>query len=201
MTHYDRLKRKRLGDVLVDEDLVAEDAVITALTEQQKTGRLLSDILLEDRAIDEFALARVVVEQYQAPFIDLKRYTLHKDLIEEFPAALLHNAAIVPMDRFGKQVCFACQEVPAEDIVEQLKQLAPGGAYFYVASSVEIRQALQQYAAVTEAAVPIEAVGSAGQTPALAASDLSEDTAWKELFDSANEEILQGLDEDEEPGD
>jgi len=48
MTHYERLKRKRLGDVLVDEGVVERDVVIRALQEQQLSRRLLSAIPLED---------------------------------------------------------------------------------------------------------------------------------------------------------
>ena len=58
MTNYDRLKRKTLGDILVDEELASEETVIQALQEQQRTGALLSSILLESREIDEFQLSR-----------------------------------------------------------------------------------------------------------------------------------------------
>ena len=75
MTHYDRLKRKRLGDVLVDEGLATEETVISALQEQQRSGRLLSDILLDLRQVGEHDLARAIVEHYQVPYIDLKNYT------------------------------------------------------------------------------------------------------------------------------
>jgi len=112
MTHYDRLKRKRLGDILVDEHLASEEVVITALQEQQRSGRLLSDILLQMQEVGEYDLARVIVEQYQTPFIELKSYAVHKDLIELFTPEFLHRSAVVPLDRFGRQICFACQEIP-----------------------------------------------------------------------------------------
>jgi len=83
MTHYDRLKRKRLGDVLVDEGLATEEIVIAALQEQQRTGALLSEILLKQRQVGEHDLARAIVDHYQVPYIDIKNYTMHKDLVKE----------------------------------------------------------------------------------------------------------------------
>jgi len=195
MTHYDRLKRKRLGDILVDEHLASEEVVITALQEQQRSGRLLSDILLQMQEVGEYDLARVIVEQYQTPFIELKSYAVHKDLIELFTPEFLHRSAVVPLDRFGRQICFACQEIPPKEIADELKRQSPGGVYIYIASAIEIRQALQAYAPLGEEAR--KALASKATPPATPAKpfpgDPEEDTAWKELFDAANESILTDL--------
>jgi len=199
MTHYDRLKRKRLGDVLVDEGLATEETVISALQEQQRSGRLLSDILLDMRQVGEHDLARAIVEHYQVPYIDLKNYTIHKDLLKEIPSAFLHRARVMPLDRYAKQMCFACQEIPAKEVVDELRKFAPGGIYFYVASAVELRRALEDYAPVDKdapAAAPAKAAAAkagapgAAKRPASGGKAPDEDTAWKDLFDAANESIL-----------
>jgi type IV pilus assembly protein PilB len=208
MTHYDRLKRKRLGDVLVDEGLATEEIVIAALQEQQRSGALLSEILLQQRQVTEHDLARAIVEHYQVPYIDLRNYTIHKDLVKELPAPLLNRARIVPLDRYAKQMCFACQEIPAKETVDELRKIAPGGVYFYVASSVDIRKVLEDYAPLEKAAAPAKA--SAGskapagaKAPAKAAAakapvgatgdSADENNAWKDLFDAANDSILSEI--------
>jgi len=193
MTHYDRLKRKRLGDIMVDEEISTEQTIISALQQQQSTGVMLSSILLEQRELTEWELARVVVEQYQAPFIELKGYTLHKDLIEEFPAPLLRAARMVPLDRFGDQVCFACQEVPTEETIKELKKVVAGGIYIYIASAMEIQVALNDFAPVDES---IE-VDLGAEGPPIPLMSLDADPAWKDLFDSANDSVISGLDDDE----
>lgn len=198
MTHYDRLKRKRLGDVLVDEGLATEETVISALQDQQRTGRLLSDILLDMRQVGEHDLARAIVEHYQVPYIDLKSYSVHKDLIQEIPAALLHRARSVPLDRYGKQMCFACQEIPSKEVVDELRRFAPGGIYFYVASAIDIRRVLEDYAPVSKPVAAAPAKPVAGKAPAAGeaarkpttADAMDENTAWKDLFDAANDSVL-----------
>ncbi|MHC4547950.1 MAG: GspE/PulE/PilB domain-containing protein [Planctomycetota bacterium] len=189
MTHFDRLKRKRLGDILVDEGIATEEEVIAALQEQQQTGRLLTDILFDGRQVSEYQIARAVVEQYQTPFIDLRSYTLHKDLVTSYPAKLLHRAAVIPLERFGKQVCFACQEIPSDDIADKLKESSPGGIYIYVASAVDIRHSLANYAPLAEE----EAEEADARERPVATAVPNEDQAWKELFDAANESILTDL--------
>ena len=191
MTHYDRVRRKRLGDVLVDEGIASRDAVIAALEDQQQSQRLLSDILLEMREVGEYDLARVVVEQYQVPYVDLSSYTLHRDLVQSLPAHLLRDAMVVPLERFGQQVCFACQEIPSTELADQLRPYAPGGMYFFAATSVDLRQALKDHTLddEEEPAQPVSSPAAAG----------SEDGAWKELFDVANDAIVSNLDGSEEP--
>ena len=84
MTHYQRLKKKRLGDLLVDEGLVGNDTVIAALHERQVSHRLLSEILIEAEELSEYDLARILVEQLQLPYLDLSTYQIHKDLVQTF---------------------------------------------------------------------------------------------------------------------
>lgn len=188
MSHYDRMRRKRLGDVLVNEGVVSKESAIAALKEQKESHRILSDILLEWNEVTEWDLARVVVEQFQLPFIDLSRYNAHKDLIQSFPAALLHQAALVPLDRFGPHVCFACQELPSEALMGKLRQAGKGNVHFYVGLALEVRRLLQEFA-------PVEAAGRVGGT-ALFDGDFSEDKSWGNLFDAANEAVLSDLPEE-----
>jgi type IV pilus assembly protein PilB len=197
MTHYDRLKRKRLGDVLVDEGLATEEEIIAGLQQQQQTGRLLSDILFEGRKVSEYDIARAIVEHCQAPFIDLRSYTLHKDLIQSLPARLLHTAGAVPMEKFGDQICFACQEIPSDEAANRLKEHAPGGIYVFIASSVDIRAALHNHAPLTAETEEAPKAAPAGKAAAASTSS-EEDQAWKELFDAANESILTELTEPDE---
>ena len=192
MTHYDRLKRKRLGDVLVDEGFVSGEAAIAALQEQQGTSALLSDILMENRALSDYDLARVIVEHYQAPYIDLQGYTLHKDLIACFPGPLLHRAKVLPLDRFGNQICFVCQEVPSEEVAAMLGEEAPGGMFFCVASAHEIRQRLAEY--VPQKPEDERAAEEAGPELGLTGK-LEDDPAWQGLFDVANDSILHEIED------
>ena len=193
MTHYERLKRKRLGDLIVDEGLAEKELVIAALQEQQQTGRLLSSILLDSEMFDQYDLARVITEQYQVPFVDLENYSPHKDLITEFPAELLHRARILPLDRFGKSVAFACQEIPSPEVHKKLKELC-GDVFVFAAFARDIILKLQENHPWNAPDVHIPA----HQAPSIAPKGaLLEDRSWQSLFDSANESVLSELGDDD----
>ena len=194
MTHYERLKRKRLADLIADEGLVEKDVVISALHELQQTGRLLSSILLDAEAIDQYDLARLIVEQYQVPFVDLENYSAHKDLIREFPAEVLHRARVVPLDRFGTSVCFACQEVPSPDSYKRLRETV-GGVFVYAAYARDIVLLLAEHHPWEEPeADPVHAAGTGGSG---AAKDMGEDKSWHSLFDSADESVMSDVGDEE----
>lgn len=53
-----------LGDLLVDQQLLTEDELEQALSEQARTGRLLGQILVNNGYLSAFSLARVLSEQH-----------------------------------------------------------------------------------------------------------------------------------------
>jgi len=188
----ERVRKKRLGDILVDEGLVGKEAVIAALHEQQRTKRLLSDILIEGGSLDAGSLASALVSEVQAPFLDIANYSLHKDLVKEFPGDVLYENAILPLDRFGEIVTFACQEVPPPEVLEQLRLRAPGGIYLFVALGPEIRRRLAEVVPVPSAAAA-KRPDAAAEEEAPGLTPDEESGVWKELFDSANESVLNEI--------
>lgn len=191
MTQYHRLKRKRLSDLIVDEGLADKDVVLAALHDQQNTGEMLSTILLESQEIDAFDLARVLVEQYQLPFIELGQYSANKDLIQEFPAELLHAARIVPIERFGGHVGFACQEVPSPETHASLKDLVDGSILIFAALARDIEEKLRELAPYerVETVAPIERVA-----PVMDPEQAAQDKDWQSLFDTADESVMSEMD-------
>ena len=200
MTQYHRLKRKRLSDLLVDEGLATKEVVIAGLHAQKDSGDILSSILLAENAIDAFDLARVLVEHFQIPFVDLERYALHKDVIKLFPAELLHRARMVPLEKFGKHYSFACQEIPSREIHEEIKNIVDGSVLVFAAFSRDIESVLRELVPY-EAPKPEGAAGEAESAEAIQpqgdSDDADADKEWQALFDTANESIVSKLDESE----
>ncbi|MHC4938205.1 MAG: GspE/PulE/PilB domain-containing protein [Planctomycetota bacterium] len=194
MTHYERLKRKRLSDLIVDEGLAEKDVVISALHEHQQTGQLLSSILLDTEAVDQYDLARVVTEQFQVPFVDLENYSVHKDLIQEFSAEVLHRARVVPLQRFGKFVCFACQEIPSPATYKALRENCEG-IFVFSALAREIVTKLQDNHPWSD---PRKLDPINLKTPVTPDGDMTADSSWESLFDAANESVMSDLGPDDE---
>lgn len=192
MTYYERLKRKRLGDILVDEQMASREAVIAALHQHHNTHTLLSQLLIASGELREYDLAQVMVEQYQLPFLDLSSFSYHRDLIEEFPSGLLHQAAVMPLGRFGGAVSFACQEFPSEEVLGELESFSGAKVFLFAALATELNQALHEHVPLKEGSLP-ERMQTAKDLAADTEAEEADGTAWKDLFDAANEAIVSSL--------
>ena len=191
MANLERLNRKPLGEILVGEGLLDRETVDEALRKQKVSKRLLSDVLLDAGLILELDLATVLVQQQQIPYIDLSAYNIRKEFIQELPAQLLHRGALVPLERFGDQIVFACQELPSWEIVESLRRHCPDGQYYYVGLASDVKRLLREFAPVAAPAEP-EEKPTVTQTIEV---DPDEDDSWKSLFDSANSAVMADMDE------
>ena len=192
MANLERLNRKPLGELLVGEGLLNRDTVDEALRKQKASKRLLSDVLLDAGLILELDLATVLVQQQQIPYIDLSAYNVRKELIQELPAQLLHRGALVPLERFGDQIVFACQELPSWEIVESLRRHCPDGQYYYVGLAADVKRLLREYA-------PLAPEPEEEPEAATIEVDPSEEDSWKSLFDSANSAVMADI--EDKPGD
>ena len=72
-------KRKlRLGDLLVQAGAITEEQLMTALTEQKKSGMRLGRALISMGYVDEDKLLNILSQQLKLPYIDLKILILTK---------------------------------------------------------------------------------------------------------------------------
>lgn len=67
-----RPEKIRLGDILVKEGLISAAVLESALAEQKKTGRRLGRVLVDSQLVTEEAIAKALAHQLEIPYIDLK---------------------------------------------------------------------------------------------------------------------------------
>lgn len=95
-------KRIRLGDLLVENGMITQQQLDTALAEQKKTGQRLGRSLVDLGYIDDRALLDFLSRQLQLPFIDLRHYPLQPELVRRLPETLSRRfRAIVLEDKDG----------------------------------------------------------------------------------------------------
>jgi len=75
----------RLGEVLIQQNLLTEDQLKQALAEQKSSGRKLGRIFIENGFVTEEGIAEAIARQLQIPFINLKFYNTNSELINKLP--------------------------------------------------------------------------------------------------------------------
>ena len=95
-----RREKLRLGDVLVQQQLLSQEQLANALAQQKQTGKKLGRLLIEAGLITEEALAHGLARQLRAAVVNLKSFPLKSEtvrLLGESPAR--RHRAIVLEDK------------------------------------------------------------------------------------------------------
>lgn len=78
-------KRIRIGDLLVEKNMISETQLQHALQEQKITGRKLGATLVELGYVEENALLSLLSDQLNIPFVELKQFRFDRDLVQKLP--------------------------------------------------------------------------------------------------------------------
>lgn len=77
--------RKRLGDLLVEEQIIAEADLTSALQRQSQTGRKLGDTLIEMGILSEDQMLNFLARQLGVPRIDLNLTQIDPNAVSLLP--------------------------------------------------------------------------------------------------------------------
>lgn len=78
-------KRIRIGDLLVEKNMISETQLQHALQEQKLTGRKLGATLVELGYVEENALLNLLSAQLHIPFVELKQFRFDRSLVQRLP--------------------------------------------------------------------------------------------------------------------
>ncbi|ABV35159.1 type II secretion system protein E [Shewanella sediminis HAW-EB3] len=77
--------KMRLGDLLVQEQIISEPQLMEALTEQRSTGKKLGRTLIDLNSISEEQLLRFLSQQLHIPFIDISKRPIPPEVVNLLP--------------------------------------------------------------------------------------------------------------------
>lgn len=74
-------KTEQIGSALIKHGFLTQIKLNDALAEQKRTGRMLGRVLIENNYITEEQMARVIAEQQNLPFVDLRRFEVNPEVV------------------------------------------------------------------------------------------------------------------------
>ncbi len=99
------LKKKiRIGDLLVQEEVITQDQLMTALREQKNTGRKLGRTLVELGYVEEDTLLNILSRQLKVPFVQLRHYQFNNDLVKKLPEAMARRFRAIVLAQQGEEL-------------------------------------------------------------------------------------------------
>ena len=104
-----RPERIRLGDLLIQEQLLTAAQLDEALADQKSSGRKLGRIFVDRGWVTEAQIARSLARQLGAPFVDLATRSIAPELTALLPEARARRLRALPLEetRGGVRVAMA----------------------------------------------------------------------------------------------
>ncbi len=97
-------KKIRIGDLLVQNKIISQLQLDSALADQKTTGRKLGRILVDNGYIDEVQLLEFLSRQLNIPYIDLKHFRFSTETVRLIPEIHARRYRAIALDASGVDV-------------------------------------------------------------------------------------------------
>lgn len=138
-------EKSQIGKILLEKGLINQDQLDIALAEHKMTGKKLGQVLMDLKFIDEFVFLQILSKQLHLPFIDLKNYSIDKDILSLLPeqdARRLH-AIVLNKDEYGLLVGMSDPtDILAYDELERILQQS---IHIAIVSQKDLQRTLNIY--------------------------------------------------------
>ncbi len=156
---------EKLGRLLVDQGLITEDVLSSALTEQQQTNDLLGAILVRRGALSEQQLVDVVSKQFNLPVASLDGIEIDATLAQLVPAGAARRSRCIPLRKNGGSLEIAIANPEDTRAIDRIAQQTGLSVNAFVAGPEAVERAIARL--YGDASAP------AGAAPAPAAKKAS----------------------------
>lgn len=137
--------RKKLGDILIELNLLTTEQLQKVLAIQQKTNKRLGDILISEGIISEEDLMRVLELQLGIPHVNLNKFFIDPELVELIPEYLAREYTAFPVKKENNILIVALNDPLNILAVDDLKMVTGFDIQVVMASKQEIEEAINFY--------------------------------------------------------
>ncbi len=97
-------RRVRLGDVLLQQNLLSPEQLDEALAQQRGSGKKLGRVLIEAGLITEEALAHALARQLRVPVVNLKSFPVRSETVRLLPESPARRFRVLVLEDKGEHL-------------------------------------------------------------------------------------------------
>jgi type IV pilus assembly protein PilB len=141
------MQANRLGELLVRNNLITKEQLVTALEEQKNSGGQLriGSILIKNGHITETELTSFLSKQYGVPSINLQEFDVDAAVLKLIPAEVSQKYQIIPVNRAGSTLIIAMSDPSNIFAIDDIKFMTGYNVEVVVASEAAIRTCIDKY--------------------------------------------------------
>jgi general secretion pathway protein E/type IV pilus assembly protein PilB len=142
-------KQVRLGDLLINENIITEEELIKALNKQKEFKNMgvykkLGEILVELGFATEKQILESLSKQLGFPFVDLYGEKIDYELFSSFPLSIIEKHRIIPFKKDDDNIYIATADPLDYDSLELAERFSPKPLKIFIALSKDIQNIIER---------------------------------------------------------
>ncbi|MDQ1643453.1 MAG: type pilus assembly protein PilB [Actinomycetota bacterium] len=136
---------KQLGDILLEGGLVNSDQLAVAYEEQQRVGRALGRVLIEQGVLTESQLVAALATQIGLRFVDLSDFPVDGSALGRVPGAVCRRHSAIPIGFEDGRLLVAMADPANVFAIDDLRSLTGMDVKPVVATRADVAAAIDRY--------------------------------------------------------
>jgi type IV pilus assembly protein PilB len=137
--------RRKLGELLVETGLLHAGGLTEALTVQKETGKRLGQVLVDMNLISEEEMAFALAMQLKIPYIDLTDYTVEANIVESIPHEVSRKFICIPVGLNNNILDVAMADPLDLNMIKDLQFITGYSIQPSISTSSQIMDCLQRH--------------------------------------------------------
>ena len=133
-----------LGELIVRAALLSSVQLDAALAAARASGRRLGEVLVEDELVDERELAQIVAQQEGLEFVDLGKHDLDHEAVDLLSESSARRYLALPYRLEGTAVCVVIADPSDDAALDVVLGEVERPVRFVVATRTEVEAALRE---------------------------------------------------------
>jgi type IV pilus assembly protein PilB len=131
-------ERRRLGEILIDDGLLSEEALQEALAYQKTNGGLVGQVLLKLGHLEEDTLTSALGRQLKMPYLPLNQYAVNMESAQLLDEEFCRQNFLVVFDHDESKVCVAVSDPLNDKAFLAIEDLIGVKVHLFLSTITEI---------------------------------------------------------------
>lgn len=140
-----RILKAKIGQLLIERNLLTQEQLDAALEEQKKNGGYISQHLISMNFVSEIHVAECLASQYGFAYLPLSRYEIPPQVLKIIPFKLINIYSLLPIEKSGNSLEVVMADPLNEGVIDMLRQVTGCTIEVFISTYSEIRQAIDSY--------------------------------------------------------
>jgi hypothetical protein len=140
-----RVKKKKIGQILLERNFITEDILKEALEYQARFGTGITQYLLEANYIKEEDLAQCISDQFDVPYLPLRFYDIPEEIIKLVPKDYAKKYWLIPIDRAENVLTVVMANPLDSQAIQEVEKITDCKVQPFVGIISDIIKAIERY--------------------------------------------------------